>query len=791
MLLACLGLSLNISTAFANFGTETNTDCLKIENTTDELKNDGTIYFTSTGEEKDKYTAVRIYGDSVNVGEANSVYRIVGKGKDYNINGIDFSGSKYNGPYLDPTFISAKGNVNGNWSIELATENMAQGIIIGGDKDENDNQVSSQITIGGAINIGISATSMDGIYINNGAKGTFNENVNIEGNVTSENNNDRSGYVRGLSLQGDNQEVNFAKDLNINLINKVDYASTSYGTYGIYLAGSNNKITVTEDCNIKIDEKYAPLDESGTKYTGIKIDDSDSEASFNNIDITITGKKGAQTGLELKKGTFNIDGNVKIELDNYGNSEKGFNDSKALDLRGTGITINKNGDKTVQIKGYVAATQGTLDGEKALAMKLSNKESYWYGDASDNTNMSLSLSNGAQWHPSCRDTLYQSSTDGNKDYNAGVELEANGGIIDLRDSYSRYFDFQDKMYKTSDYGNLKIKSITGKESIVKLDIDVRTNESDKVYVTDNFSGSHYLDIYQKDGYVPEDSMSEGNGLVLASVKGNGKFSALDREGTLFYTHYNLANKKSENIAYDTDWYLEGIDKIDPDEKPTTTNNVVLSSNALNYHTWRTDNDKLMQRMGELRHNGAKEKGAWFRVKGSKIGRNGSFGFENKYTTYELGYDELSKRTDSMIRYQGISLSYGDGKSSYANGSGDNHNQAISFYSTDIHSKGHYLDLILKFSSLDNDFSVFDTNGSKITGEFNNTGISLSTEYGRKNSLKHNWYIEPQVQCTLGYLDGDNYSISNDVNVSQSGITSALGRLGFNFGRDFGDKESFT
>ena len=56
-------------------------------------------------------------------------------------------------------------------------------------------------------------------------------------------------------------------------------------------------------------------------------------------------------------------------------------------------------------------------------------------------------------------------------------------------------------------------------------------------------------------------------------------------------------------------------------------------------------------MGELRHNGDDEKGAWFRVKGSKIGRDGQFAFENKYTTYELGYDELMKKTATMTRYQ--------------------------------------------------------------------------------------------------------------------------------------------
>ena len=55
-------------------------------------------------------------------------------------------------------------------------------------------------------------------------------------------------------------------------------------------------------------------------------------------------------------------------------------------------------------------------------------------------------------------------------------------------------------------------------------------------------------------------------------------------------------------------------------------------------------------MGELRHNGNEQKGAWFRMHGSKIDRSGKFGFENKYTAYELGYDELTKNTAEVKRY---------------------------------------------------------------------------------------------------------------------------------------------
>lgn len=54
-------------------------------------------------------------------------------------------------------------------------------------------------------------------------------------------------------------------------------------------------------------------------------------------------------------------------------------------------------------------------------------------------------------------------------------------------------------------------------------------------------------------------------------------------------------------------------------------------------------------------------------------------------------------------------------------------------------------------------------------------------------MQNGWYIEPQVQFTLGYLGGDNYVASNGIEVEQSGIKSAVGRIGFNIGKEVGEK----
>jgi len=345
----------------------------------------------------------------------------------------------------------------------------------------------------------------------------------------------------------------------------------------------------------------------------------------------------------------------------------------------------------------------------------------------------------------------------------------------------------DMTHDSNTFSTLTVDNLSGENGVIKMDIDASQNSlnSDKLYVTDTLTGTQYIDLYEVNGYTPVGE--EGVGTVLATVNNhNGSFAAVDGEGTLYWKRYELDHQDTADTSgnYTKDWYLKQVTNID---QPTTSTDTILAANALNYHTWRTENDKLLQRMGELRHNGEEAQGAWFRLRGTKIGRDGKFDFENKYTSYELGYDTITKNTDDKIRYQGAAVSYVDGDSSYNRGSGDNSSKAISFYNTEIGSKGHYLDVVFKVSNLYNDFKVYDTKNNKITGDFNNTGVSLSAEYGRKNVLHNGWYIEPQAQFTLGYLGGDSYTTSNGIEVSQSGIKSAVGRIGFNIGKEVGSK----
>ena len=490
-------------------------------------------------------------------------------------------------------------------------------------------------------------------------------------------------------------------------------------------------------------------------------------------DITVSGKKGVALYGQANNYIFNNEKStiafsdavkVNAEIAIFANSVKKNENVAVVDLQkdfislhdnsqisvdgNSRVDINNNGEGVVQFSGIMGVFQegAITTGDANINMNMNNGTSYWNltGNSWMNT---LNIANGAKLDMTA-------DKDDNK------------------------------------FSKLYLKNLRGdgaSQNLIKMDIDASKNadNSDHIYVKGLHNGIHYITL---DNVAADGSHDGAEGTVLVSVKNEqGEFKAKDSEGTLFWNKYDLAKYEKANgdtvtEGYNTDWYLKDIEKLN---KPTTSVETVLAVNSLNYHTWCTENDKLLQRMGELRHNGEEEQGAWFRVKGSKIGYDG--GFDNKYTTYELGYDTVTKRTDDVVRYQGAALSYVDGKSSYSCGSGDNHGKSISFYTTEQYSKGHYLDFVFKISNMDNDFKVFDTKGNKITGEYDNTGVSISAEYGRKNDLNNGWYIEPQAQLTLGYMGGASYETDNGILVDQSGIKSTLGRIGFNIGKKIGEK----
>lgn len=490
-------------------------------------------------------------------------------------------------------------------------------------------------------------------------------------------------------------------------------------------------------------------------------------------DINISGSNYAisankNTDIQLKTGQ-----NLNILSDTWGivsfDSTVNAQAEKAINIRGKvwtsggHITVGKdsstlqtviNGDLTATNNGYISAFVSNA-GSSLIG---NTNDSHWKDTVTRDaagTGIHMVLNNGSVWNNFAHDSTIQS-------------LDTSNAKIDMQDSH---------------FKGLFIGTLKGDKSTFNMDIDAgtNTNNSDRLYIAGTHTGNHYITLNN----VNADGNTDGAaGTVLVSVKDEqGNFFANDREGSLYWNKYTLDKQDSATDGYTKDWYLKKVEFIP--SKPTTSVDVVDATQRLAFANWVED-DKFMQRMGDLRHETNNEEGVWVRVKGGKYSGDG---FSNRHTMYQLGYDDVVKNTDKLKCYQGVAFSYDDGKNSFNRGSGKLKAKSIGFYSTDIRNKGHYLDLALKIYDADSDFTVFDTEGKKITGAFDNSGISLSAEYGRKKYLDEHWSIEPQAQLTLGHLGGARYTTSNGIHVSQSDPNSVLGRIGCNFMYDMDEKNT--
>lgn len=490
-------------------------------------------------------------------------------------------------------------------------------------------------------------------------------------------------------------------------------------------------------------------------------------------DINISGSNYAisankNTDIQLKSGQ-----NLNILSDTWG-------------IVSFDSTVNAQAEKAINIKGTIWTSGGNI----TVGKDSSTLQTVIHGDltAKNNGYITAFVNNaGSSFTGNTTDAHWQvvnTRDAGNK----GIHLTLNDGsvwndfgsnsTIQVLDTSKAKVNMQDGKFNGLFIGTLK-----GDKSTFNMDIDAstNTNNSDRLYIAGTHTGNHYITLNN----VNADGNTDGAaGTVLVSVKDEqGNFFANDKEGSLYWNKYTLDMQDSATDGYTKDWYLKKVEFIP--SKPTTSVDAVDATQRLAFANWVED-DKFMQRMGDLHYETNNEEGVWMRVKGGKYSGDG---FSNRHTMYQLGYDDVVKENEKLKRYQGVAFSYNDGKNSFNRGSGKLKAKSIAFYSTDLRKKGHYLDLGFKIYNADSDFTVFDTEGKKITGAFDNTGISLSAKYGRKKYIDEHWSIEPQAQLTLGYLDGARYTTSNGIHVSQSDPNSVLGRIGCNFMYDMDENNT--
>lgn len=234
---------------------------------------------------------------------------------------------------------------------------------------------------------------------------------------------------------------------------------------------------------------------------------------------------------------------------------------------------------------------------------------------------------------------------------------------------------------------------------------------------------------------------------------------------------------------------------DPDPTPAPVlSNLTYNTraNAINnYYRWRDEYNNLQKRLGDLRMS-TEENGLWARNFHGKE-ESGKYGLNNQYNAFQIGYDKQLLQDDGGKWFVGAAVTSYDGKTNYAKqGKADNNSIGLALYGSYLGEKGHYFDVVARHSRLKSELTSYAAGtGNKITGDYHNWGSSLSMEYGRRISMKHDFYLQPEAELTYGTTSSASYSLSDGSRVKQDGISSLTARAGLTVGKEFKNSNIFA
>lgn len=196
---------------------------------------------------------------------------------------------------------------------------------------------------------------------------------------------------------------------------------------------------------------------------------------------------------------------------------------------------------------------------------------------------------------------------------------------------------------------------------------------------------------------------------------------------------------------------------------------------------KADTNDLQRRLGDVRLNSDKH-GVWGKYIGGKSKITDDAYVNQTYNMAQVGYDTL--RGDQTV---GGALLYGTSNNDYALGSGSGKTAGLAVYGAKQFKDGRYVDVIGKVNRLKNDFTVHNTLGTTLSGDYRNTGASLSVEYGKRIKKNNGFYIDPNAELTFSRLSGESFdartNTGSTVHIDSDAVNSVIGRIGVGIGKE--------
>lgn len=573
-------------------------------------------------------------------------------------------------------------------------------------------------------------------------------------------------YVSGTTATYDEEE------LNVNT-----------SEWGIMALKENSKITINVDrLNVNSSRYYSVHVGNNTEYahTDPKYNENTVakvtiDADEINIKNEFKGGDRLNTGMGISaysNGIMTVNGNLTVTAEN------------AIDVRGNStLNINTDGKHSTVLNGDIVFETPNSPGNAQNSGQLINsfvdinftgKDSQFNGRAiqcyknngeveeiielkkdpyhGNVTGFEMQFNNGAAWNMT-----------GDSFVNT-VALN-NGGVINVQEGTTKFNVDKASM----DDGIINMQGTEQKVNVNTLEGKgtVNTNSLDNKMTIDSVTEGASITVNGNGNIADEIYQDKTKAQTLADVVMTGDKTAADKVTTEEGT---VAGR------YVFDVKDGAVDTAHGQYTKNTKNQAISNMASIGLMAWRAENNDMNKRLGELR-NSKGEHGVWARMMRGES-EYGDQSIKNQYNTYQLGYDKKLSSNDNWT--VGAAISYTDGESGFENGSGENTSKGLSIYGSYLGDNGSFVDLIVKYARLDNEFNVAGGAGS---GDYDTNGFSFSAEYGKRTQLANDFYIEPQVELTYGRVADADYMTSNGVKVNQDAMDSLVGRVGFAAGKN--------
>lgn len=656
------------------------------------------------------------------------------------------------------------------------------------------------------LNINASNVYISGDTVSNGASGIYNSGSDVivnASNSLSLSSSSTSGWAYTVANYGNTKLAADSISIASSSEDMGDIVGALSSGEGVLdIKSSNLSVDVSaangqsigiwslQGGEINIESDVLNVRSESPNAMGIHVQNNteDSVAPDDAASITINADKinvnSSYLGLSaFSNGQMNINGNLTVTAPH------------AIDVRGNStININTDGEHSTVLNGDIVFETPNAPGDSQNSGKIINayvnvnlngEDSSWTGRAyqayrqqnddgsysgiesveleqdpyhGNVTGFNLVISDGAVWemtgdsfvnNVNLQDGGVINVQDGVKTFNAD-ELALNDGVVNLQGTSEQSANIS-KL--SGQAGTVTVASektgmkITESNSISSLTVAATSNYAEALASNDMAASAQKVANQVIDETATTSTQSAATDVYIPETAVTGVYTAKVEDGLVVSGH----------------------------EAVNSTNKAISEMANHNLMVWRLENNDMNKRLGELRDSKG-EHGVWVRM---TRGEGKYKSIKNQYNAYQLGYDEKLSADKSWTL--GAAFTYTDGETTFATGSGENKHKGFAVYGSKLNKDGSFIDLIAKYSRLDNEFKAVAGIGK---GEYENNGYSVSAEYGKRFTKDNGFWIEPQVELTYGKVGSASYVTSKGVLAQQDGMESLVGRIGFAAGKNF-------